>query len=339
MTFAKFPELPTELQLYVWQCALLAESQDRLVLVHRTNHIIPQSHLCSPYLSTSRLSRIEALRFYTVPLKVGVLPLVPPMVRERVRQYSVSQDVLGHRPRGSGRHYLHSLCRAQRRGTVYLNPTHDTFIIGLCFIMHFAAAFSSGAMLGERYPEFVAVGTNRNRPLGRLFAGALPLAACREVRNLVLAQRGIRNRKDRGLIAAVPSSRPGEPVLTLVRSIYLRPRAEVTWKRSFFSGCTDFRHLWVQVPREERCYGRVFGKDAEYKLSGPEACAWALFQDLQEHGGSRHRLDIRTWPVKERNGLQHVSDPEDVVNGGPFTVMYVMMAKFQGPYAMWINNG
>ncbi|KAK7959554.1 uncharacterized protein PG986_004408 [Apiospora aurea] len=339
MAFAKFPELPTELQLYVWQCALLAESQDRLVLVHRTNHIIPQSHLCSPYLSTSRLSRIEALRFYRVPLKVGVLPLVPPMVRERVREYSVSQDVLGRRPSGSGRNFLHTLSRAKHRGTVYLNPTHDTFIIGLCFIMHFMTAFPSGPMLGERYPDFVAVGTNRNRPLVRLFAGALPLAACREVRNLVLAQRGTSNRTDRYLITGVPSSRPGEPVLTLLRSICLWPRAERAWRRFFFSGCTDFRHLWVQVPREERCYGRVFGNDAEYMLSGPEACAWALFRDLQEHGGSRRRLDIRTWPVEERNGHNHVSDPEDVVNGGPFTVMYVLMAEFQRPYAMWINNG
>ncbi|KAK8029957.1 hypothetical protein PG993_011248 [Apiospora rasikravindrae] len=338
MSFVKFSQFPAELQVEVWQYALLAESQDRLVLLHRTYHVIPQKHLSSPYLSTSRLSRSEALRFYTVALSVGEIPLVPPMLRERVREYSMSQDALGNRPFSSGRNFLHSRTRAKRRGTVYLNPTHDTFVIGLCFSMHYATAFASSPS-SDSHPRVIAEGGKQSRPLGRLYGGSLPLTACREVRNLVLAQRGTSDLQERSSIDPVSSTRPGKAALTLVRSIYFRPRAEFVWQRSVFSACTDFRHLWVQVPREERCYGRVFGSDAKYKLSGPEACAWTLFHDLQENGGSRRRWDIRTWHVNEKHSLPYVADPQDAVNGGPVSVMYVTMAEFQGPYAMWINNG
>ncbi|KAK8112539.1 hypothetical protein PG984_013065 [Apiospora sp. TS-2023a] len=50
MYFPYFSKLPPELQIEVWRYALLAESQDRVVLLHDT-HVIPRPSLISPFLS------------------------------------------------------------------------------------------------------------------------------------------------------------------------------------------------------------------------------------------------------------------------------------------------
>ncbi|KAK7912005.1 hypothetical protein PG985_014486 [Apiospora marii] len=124
MAFTRFSDLPPELQVIVWKFALLAESQDRVVLLHRTNYIIPQRHLISPFLRTCSISRDEALRFYTVALEVKEFPLLPQPIpldnAERKVQYGLTR--------------MHML---PRRGNIYLNPNHDTFITGLSFTMHF----------------------------------------------------------------------------------------------------------------------------------------------------------------------------------------------------------
>ncbi|KAK8079069.1 hypothetical protein PG994_002876 [Apiospora phragmitis] len=308
--------MPTELQIEVWQYALLAESQDRVVLLHSDDHVIPLRHLNSPFLSTTALSRTQARRFYTVALQVRDVPLVP-MTKHYINLNTINQEVQWQ-PEYNCFIQIHSY---RRRGTVYLNPTYDTFITGLDFTMHYAKMPSEAADV---------------RPM----AEVLPDRACKQVRNLVLAQRSFQHRDKVGITVRLPAfdGQVGVPDLVLEHTIYSRVDAERRWRRTLFSSCTTFQHLCVGIQRHEICFGDPSEGEDRYTLRGPSACAWALLGELPLIGGRRSEMAICEWRLEENKVAQlgartwhdYVADPDHLVNGGNRSTMHAVMAIFQG---------
>lgn len=260
MAFSCFARLPIELQAEVWHHALLAESQDRVVLLNVSNHAIPQRHLASPFLSAVWLSRHEALHFYTVALEVRDVPLFRPPFGDDCRSILRTPTI------SAFNQSLAQMHEFERRGTVYLNHDHDTFITGLDFMMHYATTSGIG---------------NAARPITEI----LPPAACQQVRHLVVAQRVLEYNCPGGVTLEGREDRPNEPDLWLQDAVYSQAQAEELWDRSTFNGCTTFQHTWVSIEREERGFGDGFGSQ-DYLLPGPEACAWYLMGLMDETGAA-----------------------------------------------------
>lgn len=287
MDFPYFTKLPLELQIEVWRHALHAESQERVVLLHDT-HVIPRPSLISPFLSVDRISRIEALRFYPVALKVVdlpkfVAPSLPKTGPRRLRYVLRQERMLSKFERRLDGLVPH----LASRGTVRLSPARDTFIIGLDFAPQYAKKTLTHLSRGP--------GDDGGRP-GRPIAERLdrPTAA-QAIRHAVLAEwdryGGWRPHVD-------------------VEAEYAREAAERLWDRATFGGCTTFQHLWLW----ER------GPAGGLRMLGDyAACARHLMRVLDDPGnarGERGRLDIRSWtPVEGRDGsglvVSRVYGPEE----------------------------
>ncbi|KAK7995807.1 hypothetical protein PG991_015274 [Apiospora marii] len=282
MDFSYFTKMPMELQVEVWRHALHEEAKQRVVLLHDT-HVIPRPSLISPLLSVDRMSRIEALRFYPVALKVVDLPkfVAPSFPREgpfglrhRVRQQRMSlmferrlDDLVPH---------------SASRGTVRLSPAHDTFIIGLDFAPQYAR--KSLTHPASDYSDRDD-GGKPSRPITQSLLDCGSTVG--EIQKVVLAEW---DKYARG--------RPECEVT--VESEYALETAEASWNRAVFAGCATFQHLWL--------WGR--GLHGSTRMLGDQAsCARTILRVLDDDRdgnndrGERGRLDIRSWtPVQKDDG-------------------------------------
>ncbi|KAI1325907.1 hypothetical protein F5Y16DRAFT_400934 [Xylariaceae sp. FL0255] len=73
---ASFGELPTELRIMIWDLAVLAEAQERVIIIQGVNacsrpaYATVTKNLLSPFLVINSESRERALRVYTYPINV-----------------------------------------------------------------------------------------------------------------------------------------------------------------------------------------------------------------------------------------------------------------------------
>lgn len=297
MAFYYFGKLPTELQIKIWWCALLAESQERVVLLH-DRHVVPRRPLISPLLATNKLCREEGLRLYTLSLEVVGIPVTevpcPAPSRSAVNhEQRVMRDEL--------KKHLSNLSKYQRRGTLYLNPTHDTFIKGLDFAPQYVRLRNAGLHFDMAYRESDTMlghsrGENGELPV-RPITTCLDEQACRRIEQLVVAEQGRDGSAQQGTVIR-PFAQNGGSVPDFRSIVYMRAYADEIWERRTFSGCREFRHLWV-APHLE---------GLGVLLEGTAGCAWALLtRELAESaggggggGGDRSRLNIRPWTAVEQ---------------------------------------
>ncbi|KAK7964383.1 hypothetical protein PG996_007926 [Apiospora saccharicola] len=279
MYFPYFSKLPLELRIEIWRYALLAESQDRVVLLHDT-HVIPRPSLINPLLAVDRTSRKEALRFYPVALKVVDLPkFVAPLYFKPTTSVLCSMARQARMLMAFERRLDDLVPVSRSEGTIYLNPTHDTFIVGLDFAPLYAKRslthFGSGSRSDRRVPT---------RPI----AESLDLeTTCREIRKVVLAEWDGHG-----------DYHPSMEANTITE--YAGALAERLWDRATFSGCTTFQHLWLGDHTEEWGMPPRLRPTSE-RLDGGVECARQLMRG--DGRGERSRLDIRSWtPVKKRDG-------------------------------------
>ncbi|KAK8030113.1 hypothetical protein PG993_011404 [Apiospora rasikravindrae] len=270
MDLPSFTRLPLELQIEVWQHALLADSKERLVPLHG-RHVVPHRGLASPFLAVNAVSRAEARRFYTVAVPVRDLPL-----------FDAAAPCFAWR----------RAARVRDAGVVYLDPVRDMFVTGLDFAPQFAEKpltpqqvhdENDGSGDAEEEVKIFTV-----RPITE----ALPAQTCREIQNVVLA----------GWDATGEYQRETEVVE------YSKRVAERLWNRSIFSGSRTWRHLWMGKRHDKQkdpcpLYRLVAGE----KLSKEASCARVLMlllkqQEKGEDGEQRGRLGsaIETWTVMER---------------------------------------
>ncbi|KAK6836665.1 hypothetical protein PG990_014134 [Apiospora arundinis] len=324
MAFPHFKLMPEELQVEVWRWALLAESQDRVVLLHDT-HIIPTKHLVSPFFATDHISRDEAQKFYDTVLPVREVPLIPIRTGSYPDWYAAARSAGGLF--NIGPDYLSTalshISTLEERGSVYLNPTYDTFIAGLDFRLHYATEVNPTWKDAEGdtiMPDADAYEKVVSRPITE----ELTKKACLQVQNLVLAERG------HHVMDWVPPR-----LLTYYRvegsSIYLEPatytspQAERIWNRSTFRNCTTFQHMWLFPPLSERGFGYGFGlRRYDYTLTGSSACARALLQHLQKFVISRRCLPVRNWSITKTDNEVQVSEPKCAGDLTEPTIMHLV---------------
>ncbi|KAK8112540.1 hypothetical protein PG984_013066 [Apiospora sp. TS-2023a] len=291
MTFYYFCKLPKELQIDIWRHVLLAESRERVVLLHN-HHVVLRRQLLSPLLSTNKLSRDEALLFYTLSLQVVDIPIIATPYPQWMIQGSVNfqQSLIST---------VFSVCffnlpNYAPRGKLYLSPTHDTFIKGLDFSPQYVGPYGTEPTTyndTNRKPNAMGgrgIGANGKLPV-RPITQSLDREACRRIVNLVVAEQGQYGSAQHGT-----TQTPWSSLLDLPWVKYSRKDADHLWKRDTFSGCRTFQHLWV-APRPDGS-GRV--------LENATGCAWTLARELEEtSGGGRGLLNIRSWTaVGERDG-------------------------------------
>ncbi|KAK7964382.1 hypothetical protein PG988_011356 [Apiospora saccharicola] len=290
MTFHYFCKLPKELQVEIWRYALLAESQERVVLLH-DYHVVPRRQLISPLLSTNQTCRDEALRFYTFSLQVVDVPIIAKPSPQCVLPYSLSQKHI--LMKCELMHRLLNLPNYAPRGTLRLSLTHDTFIKGLDFSPQYFGPYGTEPTTSNdtnHTPN--AMGGSGSGVNGKLqfrpITKCLDREACRRIVNLVVAEQGHDGSAQHGT-----TQNPWSSFMDLPWVKYSRKHADGLWKRSTFSGCRTFQHLWV-APRPDGS-GLV--------LENATGCAWTLARELEEtSGGGRGLLNIRSWTaVEERD--------------------------------------
>ena len=150
-----------------------------------------------------------------------------------------------------------------------------------------------------------------NEVTGRYITETLPPEACRQVQNLILAERGHQLTEHCGLGSRnirVRLGTRGNFLLRVEPATYTMAEAKDVWNRTTFSHCTTFQHLWLYIPPEERCFGNEFGIGSNWVRSR-SACAWAM-QQLQKCGFSRRRLPVRNWPIVTIENKSQVSEPK-----------------------------
>ncbi|KAK7995808.1 hypothetical protein PG991_015275 [Apiospora marii] len=298
MAFRNFRILPPEVKIEVWRFALLAESQERVVLLHN-RHVVPRRQLISPLLSTNKLSRDIALEFLTLSIPVADVPIaeVPFATRYMCRMSDQMQISIVFQEQ------VANLASYDRRGVLYLSPAHDTFITGLNFSPQFVrlqgagAKFEAGGDEYDAYHEPTIIhnsNSNKKRKLRfRPITDRLDDQTCRRVENLVLAEQGVVGPEQRGAAAGPPWRRNYSRQRDVPWVSYRPAIADRLWQRPVFSGCSTFQHLWV-APAPGVLRGT---------LDEAAACAWTLARELGKNnaggGGDRGSLNIRSWTAGE----------------------------------------
>ncbi|KAI0121546.1 hypothetical protein F4776DRAFT_221232 [Hypoxylon sp. NC0597] len=107
----KFPELPPEIRIQIWETALHQETEKRLVVVDsRERAVLPMRRLISPLLMVNSESRKIAKAFFNFTLNV--------------------HHVLGSTGRNRGRRLEH-VATGPSAGKLYLSLDRDLFVKGL----------------------------------------------------------------------------------------------------------------------------------------------------------------------------------------------------------------
>ncbi len=108
--FPRFGKLPEPIREKIWDFAILQETNDRFVVMDvYQRRIMPTKNLVPKFMSVSKESKTQALKFYMVTLPVYLV------------------DLKSYRRRPFPRSNLPLL---RHVGVVYLQPRYDTFIYG-----------------------------------------------------------------------------------------------------------------------------------------------------------------------------------------------------------------
>ncbi|KAK9770087.1 putative Alpha/Beta hydrolase protein [Seiridium cardinale] len=115
-SFHKFPLLPAELQIQIWQDALSEEAQDRIAVFDDiASRILPTPHLLSSLLCVNTQSRSEALRVYRTHIEVVILPDQDQIKEAGYDWVTLPQSVVNE--------------LGISRGVIHLNLSSDTFFV------------------------------------------------------------------------------------------------------------------------------------------------------------------------------------------------------------------
>ncbi|KAK6836099.1 hypothetical protein PG987_006594 [Apiospora arundinis] len=140
-----FPLLPAELRIAIWEAALNAEAEARIVPFtagapyHRSDWRV---HYYRPAASHGGLPS----KFYPVKLAIFRVPtyhIRTPEVYDELH-WKVEMEVLDR--------LKNMKTRGERAGTLYLSPQHDRFLVGVDFTVNFTHIPSANQSLGIQNP-------------------------------------------------------------------------------------------------------------------------------------------------------------------------------------------